>query len=135
MPAAATPGATRATYGVPVPRVARIPATSTTAVAVIHPISSDGVVTSARATPGERSSPPPRGGGHPPVHQRRGAPPPRAQPGRAQHPPCQPLQPARLAPPHLRGDPEPHPAQGDIGRHPVPPAAASPQRGAPAVAA
>src|SRR5690348_5316762 len=56
MPAAATPGATNATTGKPVSRVARIPAARTTAVATIQPSHSDGVVTSARARPGDRST-------------------------------------------------------------------------------
>src|SRR5579875_1858664 len=53
MPAPATAGANRATYGVPVPRVAAAPAPSTTTVAITQPSSSDGVVTSARARPAE----------------------------------------------------------------------------------
>ena len=56
MPAAATAGASRATNGVPVPSVANTPAASTTALAMTQPSSSDGVVTSARARPGERSA-------------------------------------------------------------------------------
>ena len=44
-------------------------------------------------------------------HQRPG------QAGRAQQPPGGPLQRARTAAPHLRGHPDPHPAQVDVGRH------------------
>src|SRR4029434_3436585 len=110
MPAAATAGATRATYGVPVPRVARIPATSTTAVATIHPTSSDGAVTSARARPGERSTRPASRPTHPRGETRRPGP----TPGDPPPPPPPPPHPPRRAPPHLRSDPKPHPAQVNI---------------------
>ena len=56
MPAAASAGASSATTGTPVLEVAAAPAPSTTTLAMIQPSSSDGVVTSARASPGERSS-------------------------------------------------------------------------------
>src|SRR5580692_1659204 len=58
MPAAATAGASSATTGWPVPMVAMAPAARTTTLAISQGSSSDGVVTKARARPGERSSRP-----------------------------------------------------------------------------
>ena len=58
MPVAASAGASSPTYGVPVASVAAAPAARTATEAMTQPSSSDGVVTSARASPGERSSRP-----------------------------------------------------------------------------
>src|SRR5580704_7237067 len=56
MPAAATAGASSVTSGLPVPMVATVPAVRTATLAISQGSSSDGVVTRARARPGERSS-------------------------------------------------------------------------------
>ena len=75
MPAAATAGSSRATYGVPLPR-GRGAGGEHHQVAITQPSSSDGVATSARARPGERSSrrpaarPGPGGGTRPPRPRR-----------------------------------------------------------------
>src|ERR1700734_4146173 len=58
MPAPATPGASSATSGSPVPRVATAPTASTATLAISQGSSSDGVVSSALARPGDRSSRP-----------------------------------------------------------------------------
>jgi hypothetical protein len=65
MPAPATAGASSHTGGWPVPAVAAAPAPSTTTLAISHGTSSDGVVSSARARPGERSSRPAARSSHP----------------------------------------------------------------------
>ncbi len=117
MPAAATAGASSSTNGVPVATVASNPAPSTTTVAMTHPSSSDGVVTSARARPGERSSRPASRSIQPgwrhhtcaatPVHTRprstsAGA---ESQPGRSLIAVLPPRPGARLAPPATAAGP------------------------------
>ena len=56
MPTAATAGAISQTSGWPAPTWVSAPTASRTADAISHGSSSEGVVNSARASPGERSS-------------------------------------------------------------------------------
>src|ERR1700742_757398 len=56
MPTAATPGAISQTSGCPGPTLTSAPTANTTTVEISQGSSSDGVVTRARARPGERSS-------------------------------------------------------------------------------
>src|SRR5262245_44122338 len=56
IPAPATAGANSATSGWPDPTVAAAPTPSTTTVEISHATNSDGVVSNARAKPGERNN-------------------------------------------------------------------------------